>query len=385
MPKRAHSICVLLLSIFAFLAVSCGDDTSNENSTDTSSSSGGDVASSSSGGDMASSSSGDMSTSSSGTTGIENVTFPEGVWLTESPGLIDEFPDCINDCPNSAATEEGTPIDPKELRTFVQMYDGFAGIIDNNCHSILRDGKISSGPDTDVFTLVSSARTVVELTFQPTTDKFQPVLYSLDGTRLMTFAAAANPGEPARTRFAVPISNLPFFIIVDDAVNNNLFDTQDGIFLDCNSFAGGPDYGYTLSVDTYAFTPTEVAAPTTITGDALDQQGDVKYYRFYANWDDSPQVTVTRTGSATAFQPTIVALNTISGQLAWETIRHDGTGINGDLSLDGTVESIGGFRACHTSDAECQTDTAEFIFAVTDWNGGGGEDYTYDVTINWNQ
>ena len=384
MLKRAHLICVLI-SLLALLSTSCGDDTKTDSSDD-SSSSGGDVSSSS--GDASSSGdvSSDTTSSSSGTTGIEGITFPAGNYLVESGSILDEFPDCINDCPNSATTDEGTPIDPNELRSFTSMYDGFAGMIDGNCHSILRDGKISNGPDTDIFVFQAAAREVIELTFNPVGSDFQPVIYTLDGTRVMTFSAADSPGEPARTRFAVPISNLPFFVVLDDAVNNDLFDTTNGPFTSCDNFSGGASFGYTLDVKKYGFQPTEINAPgTTISNDSLEEQGEVKYYRFYANWTDSPSVTVTRTASAnTEFQPTIIAMNTISGQLAWDTVRHDGPGTNGDIALDGTIESIGGFRACDASDLACQSDTAEFIFAVMDWNGGGGSDYTYDVTVDWN-
>ena len=80
-----------------------------------------------------------------------------------------------------------------------------------------------------------------------------------------------------------------------------------------------------------------------------------------------------RTGPSD-FVPTLVAMNTVGGQLIFHEVVHDQTG-SGVVTLP-----AGAFRVC---DSGCDGQTGEFVLAVVDWNGAAGPGaFRYDLTIS---
>lgn len=322
-----------------------------------------------------------------GTSGTTSGTvIPPGQFKIESENPAAEFPDCILDCTNAATTEEGTPKNIQELSALKQEgFDGYAATIDGNCHDILIDGSPSKGPDTDIFTLSARARSLVEVIVQPNEGSpMEPTIYTHDGTAAMTFGGASDPGQPARTVFAAPhLGFLPFFFIVQDAKNEERFATG-GPFVSCDGFVGGPSYGYTMKINILPFTPTDLTSGETLSDQKITQGGDIIYYKFTAPSSASPTIELVNTSSNTQFQPALIIMSTPAGQLFWNTIRLDGNGQPpADGNADGKITTSGGFITCASDDTVCKEGTSEFMFAVMDWNGRGGADFTFNITATY--
>jgi hypothetical protein len=374
-------ILLSLLALCSTLTIACDDDdTGSGNTNDTTSgSTSGDTSgtSGSTSGSTSGTTSGDTSGSTSGTT------LPPGNFKIESENPAAEFPDCINDCVNASTTIDGVPKNRQEVTQLkVEGFDGYAGKIDGNCHDLLIASTPSKGPDIDILTLEARARTVVEFIVEPTGTGLAPTIYTHDGTQTLTFGGG-EAGQTARTVFAVPnLGFLPFFVIIEDDKNAGTLGAG-GPFIDCSGFVGGDNYGYVVRINTLPFAPVDVTSGAT-TSHALSTAGDIIYFKFMAPSNASPTITLQSTSTNERFSPALAIMNTAGGQLAWESIRYDGAGrAPADGTADGTVSYQGPFITCASNDPDCLAGDGEFIFAILDWNGRGGADFTFTVTASW--
>lgn len=303
----------------------------------------------------------------------EDVTTPDGdtapdpdvgpgTILVESPTEEDEFRDCLVDCGH-----EGPPF-TWNWRTSA----GLRGYIDNRCHQLRN---FPYAPDIDWIGLTASPRSLVEITVQPEGgSRMDPLVETHTGVFTMTFNDDRAEGDKtARTVVAGPFLNdLPFYLIVQDSTNYNALDPHA---TDCSRYVGGPDYGYLVTVRELPFEPTDLGTIPpgghSTTDGRIERPGDIQYFTFTAPATAAPTVTLTRTGS-NAMLLHAAGMNTIQGQASWSFPRSDEAGI-GSLVLEASD-----FDVCRTG---CDGIQAEYMFAVTDWNGWGGPDFTFDVRV----
>lgn len=354
MKNRPHFL--LLVLALSLLFAGCGADDPGETS---------DTNADATGSDSSDSSSGDLT--------VGDFTKPDNLQV-EPLNPADDTADCITGC------EHQSPLTLFDYTNF----DGFFGHIDGECHV----GANGSIMDTDVLALRSTtARTLLEITVTPSEgSKLDPVIVTNDGNLPMTYNDERSSGEStARTVVGYPyVTGLDIYVAIDDAQNYASFDPNIS-YSDCSSFTGGDDYGYYVQVREIPYSDTNLGTltpGTKLTGSgSLELGGDIQHFSFKGPATAQPTVVVRSTGS-NDFIPTLVAMNSVQGQLKWNRIVDDGGVLGGDEVLDGTVTLPGGgnaFRACENSCPE----TVEFIFAVLDWNGVAWPgNFTFDVEVS---
>jgi hypothetical protein len=279
--------------------------------------------------------------------------------------------------------------------------DAYRGVIDDQEHTYFT-GDLSAeliGADRDYLDVAVDSRRMLEVVVEPADgSSIWPVFWIGSGTNV--------PGDPegsavwlfgggsteadrrARLVVAGPYVNdqLPLFIGIEPVENNEIGPGAG----DFGRYVGGDDYAYLVRFRTWdleegdggrlaledlgELTPDNSTAA--VSGDVLEQPGDIQYYRFTAQATAQPTVTATRTGSAD-FVLYLLGAKTIGGDLTVERIAFDDTE-SGTVTLGPNA-----FRTCFDGGgADCSAETGEFIFAVTDWSGYGGDDFSYDVSVD---
>lgn len=366
-----HCLPLFFASALVFAACSSSDEGSGDGTADQGEDDRGtrDTGGSDAGGsDTGGSDTGGSDTGGEDTGGTD--TDPGGLFGQEEQGVETEWADCISGCGHALDPEVQLVVD---LRNF--SLDGVQGTIDGEDHQFTRSGVNVNGPDLDLIGVLAEPRTMVEVIVSPRRNEsaIDPVVTVHDGFMAVAYNSDQAEGDrAARVVFAHPYLGLPMWIAIEDAINYENFQPGGG------SFVGGDGYEYTVTFTTSDFAPIELGTladtPLTSTGATLAVNGDMHYYRFEAPFDSAPTVQITATGG-TGFVPSVAGMNTIEGQVVWNAIEHDDpdspTGSTGLVGSD--------FRVC---DPPC-SGNAEFIFAVSDWNGeSGGGTFTYDVSVS---
>ncbi len=275
-----------------------------------------------------------------------------------------ELADCFSTCGHDAT--------PPIFR--YKDFKGMRGVIDGNCHTYAN----GAGPDIDIVAISAPVGTLWEITVEPATgSRMIPVITTHDMGKAMTYSNGldGNIGH-ARTTLRAPFKNeVPVYIIIEDATNYERFNPQTH-YANCDNFVGGPDYGYILRVRELAEPPQDLGLvagsnPIVRTG-TLSQRGDTNYVVFQAQATAKPQVNLRRTGAGNDFDIAAVGMKTLGGDWLWHKIVSDTLGA-GTINLQGSD-----FRAC---DSGCDGLIETFSFAVLDWNGRGGEAFTYEYTL----
>ena len=280
-----------------------------------------------------------------------------------------EWADCVAGC------DHDLPV--YELDTATFSGDGLAGRIDAESHGF---PSVTDGPDIDLVAIFAEPRTMVEILVEPADEDslFDPVIQTRDGVRgTMTFSAGVVDGfRGARTVVAAPLIEIPFYLVVEDAVNYDALRPAGGGLPDSDDFVGGDDYDYIVRVRTSPFDPTDLGElsdtqPLSLESAEIVCGGDTHYYTFTIDGGGTPLIEVESTGSSDLVL-VVAGLNGTGGrQLAWDTVLVDGEDddTDGSVTLDGVDIAPGG---------------GNYIFAVTDFNGlaGPGEfTYSIDVTL----
>lgn len=293
---------------------------------------------------------------------------PSGVFGEEEG----DWTDCISGCPN----DDNTLL--VDLRNF--PFDGVRGTIDGEEHRYTVNGIPVTLGDIDILGVQADARTMVEIIVEAEgrTNPLDPLVRTFDGFVEMSFNSNAGPDTTrARTVVANPYlaGELPFYVVIEDAVNYETRSGGDG------GIRGGDEFTYRVRFETSAFAPVELGdltaeMPLESTDQAVQRPGDLRYFRFEAPATASFTVEITRTGGGDAgFLLYAAGMRTIGGQLVFvgPTTAEDPEDPEGSVQLDASD-----FRVC---DEACDGQVGEFIFAVSDFNGEGASDFTYDVTV----
>ncbi|MCA9563498.1 MAG: hypothetical protein KC561_08410, partial [Myxococcales bacterium] len=293
------------------------------------------------------------------------------VQCVDPTGLFGDEDGDHSDCIGGCGHDENPVV--INLNTFA--LDGLKGTIDGEDHTYQRSGATIQGPDNDLIGVLATERTMVEVIVEPADcdSQFSAVVQVNDGFETMTFNAGITPdSRTARTMVASPYLNneLPFYVYVQHESNYENFQPGGG------SFVGGDDYDYIVRFNTSDFSPEELGnlnqSPSTATADGqLEQGGDIHYYRFTAPATANVSVEVDSTGSDELVL-SVIGFRTIEGQL----ILH-GSEFDDDESGTVTIDESD-FRTC---DGDCGSAQGEFIFAVTDYNGAAGDDFSYELTV----
>jgi len=312
-----------------------------------------------------------------------------GNYIDESTVANSDFPDCFgqksSDDPNGGCAfgidGGGNMPQPRWVfSTLSMMEDGWLGKIDGECKEGPGEPGMSAElDDRDFLVIDTSARSMITFTMTPTSGSLQPAIFTRDGGGgALTFAGASEAGMPTTTQ-VVPVTDDGRLVVsLHDAVNLGVSN--------CNSFVGGDDYGYALTYNVTPFAPQElgdIASGSTqqLANQSIAGEGILNYYRFSAPHTAAPTITITRqSGASEDFQILAFGTNTIGGrQLVWVMPQFDG---DDDNASPGAVTiSAGHFTTC-TGDGCNDGSMGEYIFGITDTNGNGGADFTYDIEIS---
>jgi len=297
--------------------------------------------------------------------------------LSERPG--DDFGDCVVGC-DRAASDLGI-----SLNLTTDAYTAVLGRIDANSH--VYDGV--PGPDTDVVSVLAPVRTVLEFAIQrsATMSMVDPLVYVTDGFVIRTFNRNdLNHNDCARTTIAFPwLQDLPIYVVVEDT--NNADAWAEGGQVPA-SWVGGDSYGWLMRVRATPFAPIELGrlgGPLNLSGETFATTGVTRYYRFTASGLADFTVRIAEEGNT---HPEFVlfagGIKTMLGALEWHRMADDG-GNRGFVSLDRSA-----FRPCvpeaecfagNCNGPKCTADDVEYIFAVGDWEGGGGLGFNYAIEV----
>lgn len=296
-----------------------------------------------------------------------------------------DWPDCIVGC-DFEANPLLWSIDLRE-----ESFTGAIGSFDANDHIYAFSDGDHPGPDIDVLAIIAPPRTMLELAVlkRSADARTEPLIYTSDGFQVRTFNSDVADGNScARTTMAFPyVSGLPIYVVIEDAHNYDRW-TPTGY---ADDTVGGEQYGWIVRIRTSGFQPTELGSLprgglTSLSDETLTVGGETRYYRFYAPGTARPTIGLTRRSGQT-FSPVLAGMKTIQQELVWQTVEQDADG-NGMVTL-----GPNGFRPC-VPQSECpggglpcpanlcSDAQAEFVFAVTDYNGAAGPGrFAYDLTV----
>ena len=270
---------------------------------------------------------------------------------------LSDFADCFDDCTNN------TEVIVIDAETFEATYAGVKGVIDGDDHYF--EGDVVLG-DIDIFKVVARPRTMMEFELELLTpgSDFDPIMYTHNGQVMMTYNDDANSGtKGCRTKIGYPyVNDLGIMLIVEDGNNYNA--SPNG------PYAGGDGFDYLLTLKASPFAPID--AGTVNPGESVnlsgvvELSGDTVYYKLETTPEAVVSVELTNTGSGD-FCPVLVPMKSNSGQLEWVTSTECEDSSSAFIDFSG-FDDLG----------------TERIFVVEDYNGVGGEDYTFDLVVRAN-